>query len=170
MDLTKKVRWGWMIKQNKILFLECPNFSWKKESLESYSNGWFSSKKLWMVMSQFLFLHQKKWDIIRETKKSSFCSVVVLTKTERSSKGVVGNFERRMPHYSCTHNSKIVVSCKKTFFCVRRIDKNNESLLVVKSYFGRSHAMTKKSKNCVNLILKWLNCLSLVKNIASYIC
>ena len=166
MDLTKKVRWRWITKQNKILSLECPNFPWKKESLESCSNWWFSSKKLWMVMSQFLFLHQKKWDIIRETKNSSFSSVVVLTKTERSSKGVVGNFERRMPHYSCTHNSKIVVSCKKTFFCVQRIDKNK----VVKPSFGRSHAMTKKSKNCVNLILKLLNCLSLVKNIASYIC
>ena len=117
MDLTKKVRWGWMIKQNKILSLECPNFSWKKESLESDSNWWFSSKKFWIVMSQFWFLHQKKLDIIRETKNSSFSSVVhavvLLAKRERSSEEVVGNFERPMPHYSWTHNSNVFFSCKK---------------------------------------------------------
>ena len=55
-------------------------------------------------MSQFWFLHQKKLDIIRERKNSSFSSVVhavvLLAKRERSSEEVVGNFERPVPHYS----------------------------------------------------------------------
>ena len=53
-----------------------------------------------------LFLHQKKIGLIQETKNSSYCSVVALTKTERSSKLVVGNIDRPMHKLQCNPQNK----------------------------------------------------------------
>ena len=123
-DCTKQDSFSWMSK----LFLKKKN-NWNRTRI-----GDFHQKKLSMVMSQFLFLRQKRWHIIRETKNSSFSSVVVLTNTGWSSKEVVGNVERPMPHYNWTHKRIAAFFLFKTFFCVQRIDKTNESLLTVKPY------------------------------------
>ena len=123
-DCTKQDSFSWMSK----LFLKKRIIGIGLELVI------FIKKKLSMVMSQFWFLRQKRWHIIRETKNSSFSSVVVLTKTGRSSKEVVGNFERPIPHYNWTHKRIAAFFLFKTFFCVQRIDKDNESLLAVKSY------------------------------------
>ena len=67
--------------------------------------GDLQKKKLCMVRIQ-LFLHQKKIGLIQETKNSSHWSVVPLTKTERSSKLVVGNIDRPMHKLHCNPQNK----------------------------------------------------------------
>ena len=52
------------------------------------------------------FLTSEKIGLIQETKNSSHCSVVALTKIERSSKLVVGNIDRPMHKLQCNPQNK----------------------------------------------------------------
>ena len=66
-----------------------------------------------------------------------------------------------------THNTSVNFLMFTTLFFFKWIHKDNESPLIVKTYFARFHTVPKKSQNCVNLILIGMTLLFLVKKIAS---
>ena len=106
-----------------------------------------------------LFLHQKKIGLIQETKNSSYCSVVALTKTERSSKLVVGNVDRPMHKLQCNPQNKFQLSTFELFLFISWEDKDKESPFFVKLSFSRFHTVSKKTNTCVKVFLRWTHCI-----------
>ena len=94
--------------------------------MKADSNCWFAEKKLCMVRIQ-LFLHQKKIGLIQETKNSSYCSVVALTKTERSSRLVVAILIVQCTNYNATHKTSFNFATFVLFLFISWEDKDEES-------------------------------------------
>jgi len=88
---------GWLYKTRSSL-LDIQTFVEKKNHWNRTRIGHFHQKNFWLVRTHFFT--SEKIDQIWETKNSSFCPVMVLSESERSSKVVVGNIERPKPNYS----------------------------------------------------------------------
>ena len=146
---------GWPYKARSFL-LDVQTFVEKKNHWNRTRIGHFHQKNFWLVRTHFFT--SEKIDQIWETKNSSFCPVMVLSKSERSSKVVVGNIERPKPNYSEKVQLNPQHKCNFSHVCIFILFRNGirktTSPFSVTPYFGKLHAKPKKNQNWMNVPLK----------------
>ena len=95
---------GWSYK-TRFSLLNVQTFVERKNNWNRTRIGDLQKKKNFACKNSTFFYIRKK-GLIQEKKNSSYWSVVALTKTERSSKLVVGNIDRPMHKLQCNPQNK----------------------------------------------------------------